>query len=230
VTTQQFALGFLGGTGPEGKGLALRLALAGHEVLLGSRDIARAQEAAHELAQHVPPQRVRAALNAQVAVDSQVVFVTVPYPAQRGILEDFREPLAGKVVVSTSIPLAFSRGQVRSLSVEEGCAAQEAQAILPRSRVVGAFQTVSAVDLLAPDRVIDCDVVVCADDAEAKRLVMGLAEEIKGIRAVDGGALENTRYVEQLTALLLNINRIYRGSRTMVRIVGIRGLDPPATP
>ncbi|MSQ41173.1 MAG: NADPH-dependent F420 reductase [Dehalococcoidia bacterium] len=227
MTTQRFTLGFLGGTGPEGKGLGLRLALAGHEVLLGSRDFARAQEAALELAQHVPPQRVRAALNAQVAVDSQVVFITVPYPAQRSLLEDLREPLVGKVVVSTSIPLAFSQGKVRSLPVEEGCAALQAQALLPRSRVVGAFQNVSAVDLLAPDRVIDCDIVVCADDAEAKRLVMGLAEEIKGIRAVDGGALENSGYVEQLTALLLNINRIYRGSRTMVKIVGIRGLDTP---
>ncbi len=222
-------LGFLGGTGPEGKGLALRLALAGHEVLLGSRDLARAQEAAHELAQHVPPQRIRAALNPQVAHDARVVFVTVPYPAQRDLLAALADPLEGKVVVSTAIPLAFDGGRIRAVSVKDGSAAQEVQALLPRSRVVGAFQNVSAVDLLVPDRVIDCDVVVCADDAEAKTLVMGLAEEIAGVRAVDGGALENTRYVEEFTALLLNLNRIYRGSRTMVRIVGIRGLDPPAT-
>ncbi len=216
-------LGFLGGTGPEGRGLALRLALAGHDVLLGSRDLDRAQAAAQALAPHALSGRARGGLNSDVAQQAEVVFVTVPYPAQRDLLVALADPLAGKVVVSTAISLAFDRGHVRALPVKEGSAAQEAQALLPRSRVVGAFQNLSAHDLLVPDRPLEADVVVCADDPEAKRLVMALAEAIAGVRAVDGGPLENARYVEELTALLLNLNRIYKGSRTMIKIVGLKG-------
>ena len=215
-------LGFLGGTGPEGKGLALRLALAGHQVLIGSRDAARAQEAAGEIASYVPQGTVRGEENGQVAQEAHVVFITVPFAAQRALLETLREPLAAKVVVSTSIPLDFRQGRIRALSVDEGCAALQAQALLPGSQVVGAFQNISAVDLLVPDRLVDGDVVVCADDAEAKEEVMRLVGQIANLRAIDGGALENSRYVEELTALLLNINRIYKGSRTMVKIVGFQ--------
>ena len=191
--------------------------------MLGSRDLDRADAVALELAPHAPRGRVRGGLNLQVALQAEVPFITVPYPAQRELLTALQKPLAGKVVVSTAIPLAFARGQARAVPVKEGSAAQEAQALLPRSKVVSAFQNLSAHDLLVPDRALEADVVVCADDPEAKRLVMALAEAIAGVRAIDGGGLENARYVEELTALLLNLNRIYKGSRTMIRIVGLNG-------
>jgi NADPH-dependent F420 reductase len=174
------------------------------------------------VAAHLSNGTIRGLGNAQVAQEAEVVFLTIPSSGHRSLLETLQEPLAGKIVVSTAVPVVFSQGSIRSLPVEEGCAALQAQALLPGSRVVSGFQTVSAVDLLVPDRVIDCDVVVCADDAEAKGVVMRFVEMIPSMRAVDGGALENARYVEEMTVLLLNINRVYRGSRTMVKIVGIR--------
>lgn len=213
-------IGFLGGTGPEGRGLALRLALAGEKVLLGSRDEGRAREAAEGLAAQVPPGSIGGAVNADVARQSDIVFVVVPYDAQRNTLESLRDELAGKTVVDVVAPLAFSKGRISAIRVEEGSAAQQAQAILPESTVIAAFQTISAQDLLVPERPLDTDVVVCGDDASAKQIIMALADRITGVRAVDGGALENARYVEDFTALLLNINRIYK-ARSKIKIVGI---------
>ena len=112
------------------------------------------------------------------------------------------------------------RGRARAIVVEEGSASMEAQKLLPDSQVVGAFQNLSAVDLMIPDKVMDGDVVVCSDHAEAKALVMEMARKIRDLRPVDGGALENSRYVENFTALLVNINRIYKAHST-VKIVGV---------
>ena len=128
--------------------------------------------------------------------------------------------MAGKVVVDVVAPLSFEGGAIRAVAVDAGSAAQEAQTLLPESRVVAAFQTVSAHELLNPTVSVDSDVVVCGDDAEAKGRVMALAETVRGVRAVDGGGLANARYVEELTALLLNINRIYE-ARSAIKIVGI---------
>lgn len=213
-------LGFIGGTGPEGRGLALRFAAAGEDVLLGSRDAARAAAVAETLGHAQGGGRVVGLTNAEAARRADTVFVTVPYSAQRESLAVLAEELTGKTVVSVVAPLTFIKGQARAVPVEEGSAAAQAQALLPRSNVVGAFQNLSARDLLDADRPVECDVVVCADDDVAKALVMALAEKIDGVRAVDGGALENARYVEELTALLLNINRVYRAHST-IRIVGI---------
>ncbi len=130
------------------------------------------------------------------------------------------EHLAGKIVVDVVAPLSFKKGVASALSVDEGSAAMQAQATIGRSKVVGAFQSISAQELLVPDRPLDSDVVVCADDAEAKKIIMGLAEQIDGVRAVDGGALQNARYVESFTALLLNINRIYHAHST-IKIGGV---------
>ncbi|MBF8267413.1 MAG: oxidoreductase [Dehalococcoidia bacterium] len=213
-------LGFLGGTGPEGRGLALRLALAGERVIIGSREAARAEEAATGLKALGHLSEVYSGLNEEVARRGDIVFISVPFPAQRGLLEPLQEALSGKVVVDTVSPLAFSQGRFRTLAVEEGSAALQAQAILPGSRVVAAFQTVSAQDLLVPNRVLEGDVVVCGDDEEARGVVMSLAKLIPDLRAVNGGGLDSSRYVEGITALLLNINRLYRG-RSGIRVVGI---------
>ena len=213
-------LGFLGGTGPEGRGIALRLGLAGEAVMIGSREPARAEEAVRELKDSHGLPEVYGGLNDEVAQSSDVVFITVPFSAQASVLEPLSGALDGKVVVDTVAALAFSGGQAHMLAVEEGSAAMQAQALLPGARVVAALQTVSAHSLLEPATDIEGDVVICADDEEAKAVVSSLVERIRVLRAVDGGALANSRYVEGITALLININRLHR-ARSGIKITGV---------
>lgn len=164
-------LGFVGGTGPEGRGLALRLALVGEQVLIGSRDDARAAEAVEGISQFVPQGALRGTRNIEVAREADVVFVVVPYAAQRDTLLSLKEELAGKIVVNVVVPLVFSKGHAKAVPVEEGSAGLQAQAILPGSTVVSAFHNISAQELLKPDQPIDSDVVICADDERAKEVV-----------------------------------------------------------
>ena len=213
-------IGFIGGTGPEGRSLALRFAMAGESVMIGSRDAERATDAAASVTAILPDLPVTGGLNEQVASDSDIVFVAVPYSGHRPTLEALYEQLEGKLIVDVVAPLAFNRGVARAIIPEAGSAAEEAQQILANCTVVGAFHNLSAEELLEPDTVIDADVVVCGDDPAAKSRVMELAELIAGVRAVDGGGLANSRYVESLTALLININRIYRAHST-IKISGI---------
>ena len=213
-------IGFIGGTGPEGKGLALRFAMAGEKVAIGSRDAQRAQEAADEVGELHDGLSVSGGLNEQISEDSDIVFIAVPYSGHRPTLESLRDRLDGKLVVDVVAPLRFSRGVAVAVAVEEGSAAQQAQILLPNSTVVGAFHNLSAEDLMQPNVDIVSDVIVCADDKRAKSRVMKLAETIRAVRAVDGGGLQNSRYVEELTALLININRIYKAHST-IKIVGI---------
>ena len=213
-------IGFIGGTGPEGKGLALRFAMAGERVAIGSRDAQRAQDAADEVGELQVGLSVSGGLNDQVADESDIVFIAVPYSGHRPTLESLGDRLDGKLVVDVVAPLRFSRGVASAVEVEEGSAAQQAQILLPNSKVVGAFHNLSAEDLMRPNVAIVSDVIVCADDREAKTRVMELAESINAVRAVDGGGLQNSRYVEELTALLININRIYNAHST-IKIVGI---------
>jgi len=212
--------GFIGGTGPEGKGLAYRFALAGHEVVIGSRSAERAGEAAREVAGHAGSDLVRGAENAAAAREAGLIVLTVPFAAQAATLPPLARAVEGKTVVSTAVPLAFAEGKATMLDVLEGSAAEQAQALLPGARVVGAFQTLSAAKLWAGDVPLEQDVIVCADDAGARREVMALAEEVRGARAVDGGPLANARYVEGITVLLIAINRRYK-ALAGVRIVGL---------
>ena len=214
-------LAFLGGTGPEGRGLALRMALAGEEVIIGSRDALRAAAAAQELLQAAPGARIQGAENGEAAATARVAFLTFPYEGQRPTLEALGDALDGKVVVNVIAPMVFQRGRGASaLEVEAGSAAQEAQELLPNSQVVAAFQNVSAEELQEPGKVMDGDVVVCSGHGEAKVLVMDLVRKIPDLRPVDGGGLANAKYVEQITPLLVNINRIHK-IHAGIRIVGI---------
>ena len=213
-------LSFIGGTGPEGLGLAIRLALAGERVIIGSRSLDRAQEAARSVLQRVPAALVAGSLNIDAAKQGDMVFLSVPYGAQRGTLSDLKEHLKGKIVVSVVGPLLFQKGRARAIRVEAGSAAEETQQLLPDARVVSAFQNVSAEGLMVPDKDLGCDVIVCSDDAEARARVMSLAAKIRGVRPLNGGPLENSRYVEELTALLLNLNRTYK-AHTSIKVTGI---------
>ncbi len=214
-------LAFLGGTGPEGKGLALRLAMAGESVIIGSRDAGRAQEAADELLSLAPGANIAGAVNSEAASQCDVVFLTMPYNGMSPTIAGVGDALDGKTLVTVIAPMRFERG-VGAIAedVDAGSAAQEAQIVAPNSRVVAAFQNVSAEELLKPGVTLDEDVVICGDDAASKTTVVGLTRKIPNLRPVDAGALYNARYVEQITPLLVNINRIHR-VHSGVRITGV---------
>ncbi|NUT43831.1 MAG: NADPH-dependent F420 reductase [Thermoactinospora sp.] len=200
------SIGILGGTGDQGKGLARRFALAGHPVIIGSRNAQRAQEAAESIGEGAT-----GAENAEVAARADIVIVAVPWDGHKELLESLREPLSGKIVVDCVNPLGFDKQGPFPLPVEEGSAAQQAAAVLPGSRVVGAFHHVSAVLLLDPAvEKVDLDVLVLGDDREATDLVQALAERIPGVRGVYGGRLRNAHQVEAFTANLIAINRRYK--------------------
>jgi hypothetical protein len=213
-------IAFIGGTGPEGLGLALRLAMAGEEIAIGSRSLERAEGAAAEIRSRFPSAKVSGAENRQVVEKADIVFVTIPYAGQRDTLASLQDAIGAKLVVDTVVPLQFEKGLARALPVAEGSAAQEAQALLPQATVVGAFHNLSAQKLMEGDIPVDADVLVCCDDAGAKAAVMALAGRIAGVRPVDAGGLANARYVEELTALLLNLNRIHK-TQAGIRITGI---------
>ncbi|SNQ48905.1 putative oxidoreductase [Frankia canadensis] len=202
-------IGILGGSGPQGGGLGLRLAAAGHLVLIGSRSTERGQEAAAKLAG--PGRRIEGADNATVAERADVIIVAVPWEGHRETLEALRAPLAGKIVIDCVNPMGFDKGGAFGLQVPEGSAAQQAAAVLTDSTVVAAFHHVSAV-LLADESVetIDTDVLVLGDDRAATDLVAALAERIPGMRGIYAGKLRNAGQVEALTANLISINRRYK--------------------
>ncbi|GAA4145019.1 NADPH-dependent F420 reductase [Actinomadura keratinilytica] len=202
------SIGILGGTGDQGKGLARRFALAGHQVIIGSRKADRARDAAADLGADLP---VRGAENPVAAGEADVVIVAVPWDGHKALLESLRAELDGKIVVDCVNPLGFDKRGAFALPVEEGSAAEQAAAVLPGSRVVAAFHHVSAKLLLDPDvDEMDLDVLVLGDDREATDLVQALAGRIPGMRGVYGGRLRNAHQVEAFTANLISINRRYK--------------------
>ena len=206
----------LGGTGPQGRGLARRFAAAGVPVVIGSRSAERAQATAAEL-----PGQVSGADNAGAATAGDIVVVAVPWEGHGELLAALTAELAGKVVVDCVNPLGFDKQGAYALKVDEGSAAQQAQAILTDSTVVGAFHNVSAVKLEDPEvETVDTDVLVLGDVREATDLVQDLADVIPGVRGVYGGRLRNAHQVEALTANLISVNRRYK-AHAGVRITDI---------
>jgi NADPH-dependent F420 reductase len=213
-------VGFIGGTGPEGRGLALRFALAGLTVMIGSRDEERANAAVEKIAGSAPPGSITGALNEAVAAETDTVFIAVPYTGQRPTLASLAPTLTGKLVVTVVAPVSFDDGVAAAVPVPEGSAALQAAALLPNATVAAAFHNVAARDLLRPEASVDSDVFVFSDDTQATADVADLTRLIPGARAIDGGGLVNARYAEDLTALLMNINRIHK-AHTSIRITGL---------
>jgi len=213
-------IAIIGGTGPEGKGLALRLAAAGEIVMIGSRYRERALAAAEEVRRRVPDAWVRGAINRRAAREADIIIITVPFEGHARVLELLRRHVAGKMVIDAVVPLAFQKGRIDVVPLEEGSAAEQAQRLLPEARVVAAFLNLSAGDLAATDRPLDADVIVCADNAAARNATMALVNRIPGLRAVNGDGLANAHHLEEITALLLGLNRTYR-KQTSIRITGI---------
>ena len=200
----------LGGTGPQGRGLARRFAAAGIPVVIGSRSAERAADTATELAEATGGE-VTGADNAGAAEAGEIVVVAVPWDGHGELLKSLSGELAGKVVVDCVNPLGFDKQGAYALPVEEGSAAQQAEALLPESTVIGAFHNVSAVKLEDPSvESVDTDILVLGEVREATDLVQALAETIPGVRGGYGGRLRTAHQVEAFTANLISINRRYK--------------------
>jgi hypothetical protein len=216
-------IAIVGGTGPAGMGLALRWARAGEQVVIGSRDAKRAANAAAQITANAA--KVEGEENAAAVEGADVVVLTVPFPAHATTLKQLKPAFrSGSVVIDTTVPLAATLGgrASRTLTLWEGSAAQQAAELVPEQvAVAAAFQNVSA-EALAGDGPVECDVIVCSDDERALRVTSELAEKIPGVRAVNGGRLENARIVEQITALLIGINLRYKVHGAGIRITGLQ--------
>jgi NADPH-dependent F420 reductase len=200
----------LGGTGPQGRGLARRWAAAGLPVVIGSRSADRARTTAADLAEATGG-TVTGEDNAAAAAAGDVVVVAVPWDGHAELLTEIADQLAGKVVVDCVNPLGFDKRGAYPLPVEEGSAAEQAAALLPDSQVVCAFNSVSAVVLEDPEvSSVDTDVLVLGEDRDATDLVRALADAIPGVRGIFGGRLRNAHQIEALTANLIAINRRYK--------------------
>jgi NADPH-dependent F420 reductase len=213
-------VGILGGTGDQGRGLAIRFARAGQRVLIGSRVAERAAAAAAEISE-LAGASVEGGSNADVSARSDLVIVAVPFAGHADTLRELVEPLRGKIVVDCVNPLGFGKQGPYALPVEEGSAAEQAAAILTESRVTAAFHHVSA-ELLANLEVaeMDLDVLVLGEDREAVAQVQALAGRIQGVRGVHAGRLRNAGQVEALTANLIAINKRY-GVHAGIRITDL---------
>lgn len=216
----RLSLAFVGGTGPEGYGLALRFSQLGYPVVIGSRSRDRAEETARRIRTAGKTTSAVGLRNEEAASLARLVFLTIPYAGVAATVPALADAVRDKIVVSAIAPVEFHEGRPVALRIEAGSAAQEVQALLPGSRVVSAFQTIDAHQLQRLAKPLDTDVIVCSDDAEARREVVRLANELPGIRALSGGRLASSRHVEECTALLINLNRIYK-THSGLRITGI---------
>jgi 8-hydroxy-5-deazaflavin:NADPH oxidoreductase len=220
----------IGGTGPAGKGLALRWARAGETVIIGSRDAGRAEQTAEAIRKRVGANAtVRGTVtgmeNSAACAASNLLVLTVPFESQAALLKQLKPAiLAGSILIDATVPLAASVGgrASRTLGVWQGSAAQQTAELAPKGvSVVAAFQNISAEVLNSENNDdVDCDVIVCSDDPNATQIAMDLATKIDRVRAIDGGKLENARIVEQITALLIGLNIRHKGHGG-IRITGL---------
>ncbi len=218
----------IGGTGALGAGLARRWAQAGVPVVLGSRSAERAEEAAARIREAVPDAAVTGLPNEEAAAKGEIVFLTVPFRAQSENLNNLREALRpGQLLVDCTVPLAaaVSGKATRSLGVWQGSAAQQAQEMVPEGvTVISTFHTVGAPNLADLDTELGEDILVCGDRKADKTRVARLIELIPGLRAVNAGALEMARIVEQLTPMLISVNTRYK-VHAGIRLTGLPDAD-----
>ena len=218
-------IAIIGGTGAEGSGLALRLGRAGEQIVIGSRDAARAQEAAKALRGRIGGNaKVEGMDNAAAAAACDIAVLTVPFSGAVPLLKQLKNAWKpGTVVIDSTVPLAAIVGgaATRMLGVWQGSAAEQTKELLPTGvSLAAAFQNLGA-ETLDGDAAVDCDVLVCSDDEKAKQVASELVEKIPGARAVNGGKLENARIVESLTALLIGLNIRYKAHGAGIRFTGL---------
>lgn len=219
-----FRIAVIGGTGPQGKGLAYRFAKHGHEVVIGSRAAEKAEPVAAEIADRITAEGgapvVSGAANPDAAASADVVLLAVPFNGHDELIESLAEQLAGKTIISCVNPLGFDKGGPYGLDVERS-AAEAAAAIVPTATVVGAFHHVAAASLWSQEEYLDHeDVLVCGDSAEGKKVAQELARAVTSRIGIDAGKLRLARQLEPLTAVLISINKSYK-VRSGIRIAGV---------
>jgi 8-hydroxy-5-deazaflavin:NADPH oxidoreductase len=213
-------IGLLGGTGKEGAGLAQRWALGGHEVIIGSRDAERARAKAAELSALAGGAAIAGMSNLDAARAAAVVVLTLPSAGLGATLVPLKDACRGKVVISTVVPLSFGGGRLFT-PPPQGSSAEEVQELLgPEARVVAAFHHIAAHELSAAEHAIECDLLLCGADADAKKVAAELGHTM-GLRAVDVGALTNAGPLEGITAVLATINRRYKLKNSGIKITGL---------
>jgi 8-hydroxy-5-deazaflavin:NADPH oxidoreductase len=213
-------IAIVGGTGKEGAGLGARWALVGHDIIIGSRDAERAKTKAAQLRERTGKIAIVGESNREAAELGDLVIVTVPANGLAATLPELREPCRGKVVVSTVVPLTFGGGRLFT-PPPAGSSAEEAQAILGEGvKVVAAFHHIAAHELAETDHSIECDLLICGGDADAKRLVTELGTSL-GLRVLDVGPLTNAGPLEGITAVLATINRRYKLKGSGIKITGV---------
>jgi NADPH-dependent F420 reductase len=217
-------IAIIGGTGPAGMGLALRWVRAGETVIIGSREVGRAEQAAASIRRRVGDDaRISGMENSAACAAADILMLTVPFASQASLIKRLKPAMtAGSILIDATVPLAAEIGgrASRTLGVWQGSAAEQAAELVSKDvSVVAAFHNVSA-ELMGGDNPLDCDVIVCSDDPDAAQLTRELAAKIPGIRPIDGGRLENARIVEQITALLIGLNMRHKG-HSGIRITGL---------
>lgn len=221
----QQVVAVIGGTGAEGSGLALRFAKAGLRVLIGSRNLDRAQAAAKEIAAQVGAGEITGHTNSEAVSKAAIVILTVPLSAQVETLKSMRTNFqSGAILVDATVPLEIAIGGrvSRTITLWDGSAAQQAARLAPPGvAVVSTFHLLGAEALKGLNHPIDCDALICGDNAEAKATVSQIAEKIPGVRAIDAGPLENARYLESSAALLIALNLKHKVSHSGLRITGL---------
>lgn len=217
-------IGIIGGTGDQGLGLALRFAKGGEQVIIGSRDVKKAENAVNLIENMLKSDdcpNVQGMTNEETATEADIVILTVPLQAQMVTLRSIKDYVEGKVFIDATVPMESCLGgsPVRYVNVWDGSAAERSAYFLKDKnvKVVSAFNNISAASLTNIENKIDCDCLISGDDLDAKKQAMELAEKIPGVRAIDCGPLENARIVEKITPLLINLN-----IRNKIKLAGIR--------
>jgi hypothetical protein len=220
MTEHRFSICVVGGTGAEGSGLALRWAHAGHRVQIGSRDPAKAQDAARQLNAILGADRIDGVENTSGVAEAEIVVLTVPFSAQMPTVSALRPLLFGKILIDVTVPLVPPKVSRVQLPPADSCVVAVQESLGKDVRVVSAFQNVSAHKLKKLDHAINCDVLVCSDDQEARAITIGLAKDA-GLRGIDVGPLANSTVAESLTSALIWINRTYKIPDAGIHITGL---------
>lgn len=220
MTEQRFSICVVGGTGAEGTGLALRWAHAGHRVQIGSREPAKAKAAARELNAILGADRITGGESTSGVTNAEIVVLTVPFSAQMPTVLALKPLLSGKILIDVTVPLVPPKVSHVQLPRSHSCVVAVQEALGKEVRVVSAFQNVSAHKLKKLDHVIDCDVLVCSDDQDARATTIGLAKDA-GLRGINAGPLANSTVAESLTSALIWINRTYKIPDAGIHITGL---------
>lgn len=212
-------LGFIGGTGNLGFGLAVRCANAGHEILIGSRSEEKGLEGAEKIKEILPQANVCGSSNNKIAEAAELLFLSIPFVGQEGILPGIEPYTRGKIVVDTTVPMVYGKPPVYNIP-PSGSAAENVKRLLPEAIVVSGLHTVSAASLTDIGMELDCDALVCGDNDEAKETIIRLCGSFIP-RIFNAGPLSNAQSIERMTPLVIGLNQIYKKRHIGIKLSGI---------